>query len=261
MTTSITKRETREELIARAPGEVQAGLEARKIRNAVAAEIAKLSWGQNMSQTTARAVADWGIQHQVDVLTEVDVLGGKLYLNARFYIRKLADLIAAGRVEYAEADHVNEDARLDSWPEERERRTRERIKHQIPDEAAGACVFRVKLVGMEREIVGVEWCGGPLVPKTQRGGSSDPIGEAEPAKTSETRAARRAIRLIASHVPTLKREVAEIEYAAAEIEPAIDEDIQSIEPPRKMIPVPQPHDPYAPETEQGDAFEGNDAEG
>lgn len=254
MTNAIAKRDGHEEALAKAPAAALNAIEARKVTNAVAAEIAKLSWGQNMSQTTARAVADWGLQHRVDVLTEVDVLGGRLYLNARFYIRKLADLIAAGRVEYAEADHVNEDKRLDTWPEERERRTRERIKHQIPDNAAGACVFRVKLVGMEREIVGVEWCGGP-------DGGKDPVGAAEPAKTSETRAARRAIRLIASHVPTLKREVAEIEYAAAEIEPAIDEDIQSIEPPRKMIPVPQPHDPYAPETEQGDAFEGNDAEG
>lgn len=247
--TALTKREEREALIAKAPAVVQAGLEERRMRNAIAAEVARLSWGQNMSQQTARAVADWGLQHQVDVLTEVDVLGGKLYLNARFYIRKLADLIAAGAVEYAEADHVNADTRLEAWPEEKARRERERIKYQIPDEADGACVFRVKLKGMAREVVGVEWCGGKLA-------KGDPVGSAEPAKTSETRAARRAIRLIASHVPTLKSEVAEIEYAAAEIEPAIEDDIASIEPPRKMIPVPQPDDPYAP---QAGAKDGDDA--
>jgi hypothetical protein len=154
-------------------------------------------------------------------------------------------------VEYAEADHVNEDARLKDWPEEHERRLRERIRHQIPDEADGACVFRVKLRGMEREICGVEWCGGKLA-------KADPVGSAEPAKTSETRAARRAMRLVSSHIPALQDEVASIEYAAAEIEPEIARDEASIEPPRRVKPVRVPDDPYADEAaepEPGDADE------
>lgn len=249
--TAITKPEAKGAALAKAPIEVQQQLEVRRIQNAVAAEIANLSWGQNIGRTTARAIAEWGYQHRVDVITEVDVLGGRLYLNARFYLRKLADLIAEGRIEYATADHINEDKRLDTWPEERERRLRERITHQVPDDAGGACVFRIKLAGMAKEITGVEWCGGA-------NGGQDPVGKAEPAKTSETRAARRAMRLLTSHVPALGHEVESVEIAAANIEPMIEEDAQQIAPSKRLTPVNVPADPYASEAaiEQGDAFEG-----
>jgi hypothetical protein len=180
------------------PVEVQHALELRKLQNQVAGQLAAMNWGKGLDLPTRRALADWGQRYHVDVTTEIDVLGSNIYLNARYYLRRLGDLVAAGLVEYAFADHVEDDKRLARLGADGEgeitRRLRERIKYGIPDAAAGAVVFRVKLRSMEREIVGVNWCGGG----TRK---SDPVGEAEPIKTAESRAARRAMRMVASHVP------------------------------------------------------------
>jgi hypothetical protein len=223
------------------PADVARALEERKVANLVAAEIAKLSWGQSIGRDTARAVAEWGRRYNVDVTQEIDVLGGRIYLNARFYIRRLADLVAAGVVEYAEPDHVENDPRLASWPEEAERRLRERIKHGLPDAAKGAVVFRVKLRGMEREITGTEACGGGIA-------KGDPVGDSEPIKTAETRAARRAMRLIVSHVPALQDELQVVEASVVDVESAIEADHNrdDLLPARRTTtPLLSPPDPYA----------------
>ena len=184
--------------IGRLPANVQEQLELRRLSNQVAGQLAEMNWGKQLDLNTRRAIADWGRQFRVDVTTEIHVLGGNIYLNAAFYLRRLGELIAAGLVEYAYADHVEDDKRLKQLGPEGEgefsRRLRERIMHAIPDAAASSVVFRIKLRGMEKEVVGVKWCGG----NTRK---NDPVGEAMPVETSESRAARRAMRLLASHVP------------------------------------------------------------
>lgn len=197
-----------DEGVGKFPPAIQQALRMRKLANAVASEITKLSWGQNIDRSVAMAIGEWGHQHGVDVITEIDFLGNKPYLNSRFYFRKLAEQIARDRVEYAVADFVHVDRRLDKLAaegdaeavEEQLRRAKERIKRGIPDEATGACVFRIKLRSMNREIVGVNWCGGGTG-KHKAGGKGDPVGEVEPIKTAESRAGRRGIRLMASHMP------------------------------------------------------------
>ena len=92
-----------------------------------------------------------------------------------------------------EPDFVNADARLDDlaakgdkWAiEELTRRIKARIQHAIPEKALAACVQRFRIPSSGAVIVGVNWCGG---------GSrkSDPVGDAEPTKTAQTRARRRA---------------------------------------------------------------------
>lgn len=194
-------------MIGKLPPEYQQALELRKMRNQVAAQIAATNWGKGLDLATVRGIADWGQQFRVDVTTEIHILGGNIYLNASFYLRQLAEMIAAGLVEYAFADHVEHDPRLAKLGAEGEgeitRRLRERLLRQIPDEAKSAVVFRVKLRSMEKEIVGVKWCGGG----TRK---NDPVGEQFPVETSETRAARKAMRLLTSHVPPTK--AAEIEH-------------------------------------------------
>jgi hypothetical protein len=170
-------------------------IEERRMLAAAAYEISKLSWGKALEERTARSIVSWGREYGIDPLTELDLLGGKLYKNATYYARKLAEMVEAGLVEYFYPDYVHVDARLEKLAEkgkqETERRATERIKHGIPEAAVGACVFHVKLKGLSEDVTGKNWCGGG----TRK---NDPVGDAEPVKTAETRAMRRAIRLVAT---------------------------------------------------------------
>jgi hypothetical protein len=239
----------RDAAVGNLPVGVQERLQLRRLSNQVAGELAKMNWGAKLDLETRRAVADWGRQFRVDVTTEIHVLGGNVYLNAAFYLRRLAELIAAGIVEYAVADHVEDDPRLKKLGPEGEgeysRRLRERIMHAIPDGAASAVVFRVKLRSMDKEVVGVKWCGGG----TRK---SDPVGDAMPVETSESRAARRAMRHLASHVPPqVADELNAIESSAEQLSERVVEakariaDVEAKHnPPRKAIAAGVADDPY-----------------
>lgn len=202
------------------PPEIQQALELRKLQNQVAGQLAGMNWGKSLDHATRRAIADWGRQMHVDVTTEIDVLGSNIYLNSRFYLRRLGELIRSGIVEYAYADHVEPDDRLaklgDEGEREAMRRTMERIKHQIPDKSVSSVVFRIKLRSMTEEIVGAKWCGGG----TRK---NDPVGEQFPVESSESRAARRAIRQIVSHIPSIASDVLTVEEAADEISDRISD--------------------------------------
>lgn len=222
-TTAVTAPESAGHL----PPALMAALEARKAANIMASKIAETNWGKALDLPTRRAVSEWGLRHNVDVTTEIDVLGGRVYLNAAFYLRKLAGMVAAGLVDYAFPDFVQADKRLDDhdadWARiERDRRIMERIKWGVPENAAAACVFRVRLKSMNREIVGVNWCGGGV----RKG---DPVGDAEPAKTAATRAARRAMRQITTHITETARAIAEAEAEAVQVGIVIDEETQRVE--------------------------------
>lgn len=196
------------------PPEIQRALEMRKLQNQVAGQLASMNWGKALDLPTRRAMADWGQTMGVDVATEIDVLGNNIYLNARFYLRKLGEMIAAGLVEYAYTDHVEHDERLLKLGAEGEgetsRRLRERLRHGLDDKAASAVVFRVKLRGMAREVTGAKQCGNGV----RKG---DPVGEQFPVETSESRAARRCMRLITSHVPPRVANQLEAIESSAEI--------------------------------------------
>jgi hypothetical protein len=238
------------------PPEIQQQLELRKLSNQIAGKLAEMNWGKELDHATRRAIADWGRQFRVDVTTEIDVLGSNIYLNARFYLRQLAEMIEAGLVEYAYPDHVEDDARLAQLgvegEGERSRRLRQRIMYQIPDAAKSAVVFRVKLRSMDREIVGVKWCGTGKKNKYDK--IADPIGEDFPVETSESRSARRAMRLLTSHVPKrMSDETLAIEDGAE----ALAERIKTgqhefrareaeINKPASPISLPAAGDPYGP---------------
>jgi hypothetical protein len=210
------------EAVGQLPAHLAAALESRKVANLVAAKLAEQNWGKALDQATRRAVAEWGQRHRVDVTTEIDVLGGRIYLNAAFYLRKLGELVEAGVVEYAVPDYVHADKRLQEvgTPEanaEHERRLMERIRWGVPEGAAAACVFRVKLRKLDKEIVGVNWCGGGV----RKG---DPVGDAEPTKTAASRAARRALRQLVSHVRQEAERITRAEADAVEIGVVIEEE-------------------------------------
>lgn len=206
------------------PPEILAAIELRKAQNLVTAQLAALNWGKALDVEARRAVAEWGRRNNVDVTTEIDVLGNNIYLNARFFLRKLSDMIDAGLVDYAVDDYVHTDPRLakigtDAATREDERRAMERIKWGIPDAATGACVFRVKLKSMAEEVTGASWCGGG----TRK---NDPVGEAEPVKTSASRAARRAMRKLASHLPRVAKDMADLEASGKAIGITVYEEVK-----------------------------------
>lgn len=225
------------------PAEIRQALRLRKMQNQVAAEIAKISWGQALEVSTVRALAAWGREYNVDVITEIDLLGNKPYLNARYYLRRLGGLVDEGKVEYAVSDFVQNDERLMTLASERgpddqkltqtaldaqkevTRRVLMRIKYGIPEKAAASCLFRVKLHSLSEEVVGVNWCGN------NSRGKSDPVGDAEPTKTAETRAARRAMRLLVAHVPAVATEIYQTETSLEQFHPRIAADVAKLDRP------------------------------
>lgn len=192
--------------VGQVPAVIQTALDLQKQRNKVAGVLAGMNWGKEVDQQTRLAVAMWGQTYGVDVSTEINVLGGNIYKNSAYYLRRLSEMVEAGLVEYAVADHIEADPRLlammadDSLPAETRqsaraentRRTFERVRYQVPDKAVSAVAFRVKLRTMGEEVVGVKWCGGGT---RQR----DPVGDQFPVETSESRAARRCLKQIAQH--------------------------------------------------------------
>jgi len=252
-------------IVGQLPEALQASIRLRKLANASAAKLAAQNWGKDMDEGTRRAVANWCHVNDVDPATEFELLGNKFYKNAAWHLRKLAELAAQGVVEYAVADHVNNDLRLitlgksgdpemEAWAKaEDARRIRERVTRQIPDEATGACLFRIKLYSMAQEVVGVAWAGGGTKSKVVSGGAIkasdafDPIGTAEPVKTTESRAARRAIRLLAYHAPDLAKQLEQGMGDTADLQVRIQRDKELNRRPDPITgqPVAIPRDPYA----------------
>ena len=209
---------------------------AAKARREIVQQIKGTQWGKDCSPEVAFAVARWSLDNGVDAVRHVEVLGGKPYLNGDFYLEKAAPFVLAGDLRYDEPQFVHADPGLvtlanrdrEKAPEwerpqidwaraESFRRFQARVERGIPHDATGACVFVVHTKN-GTPIVGVNWCGGESKVKNGKNGKyrHDPIGDAEPTKTAQTRAARRALRQIIEAFPDspLSRSVAKIEASA-----------------------------------------------
>jgi hypothetical protein len=203
------------------PEHIQHALQLRAQEREISAELSKKNWGENLDVFTRKAIAHWGMRHNIDVAQEIDILGNRIYLNAKFYLRGLAHLVDAGKVDYVDLDHVEDDARLAAFPKERQRRLELRIQHGLPDKAVSAVIARIKLKNVPIEFSGAQWCGGRGT--NNNGKQKDPIGEDRPVETSETRALRRCLRLMVTHIPSeaAKRDAA-LDDAATELEGVIE---------------------------------------
>lgn len=206
--------------IGNLPPQYQAALAIRKAEAMMFAEVSKQSWGNTLDRDQRRAIAAFCQRNNLDP-SMIDFLGGKLYRNANFWLDRLAKLVAAGLVEYAYADFITADPRIDriaadesdpqraaAYRTEKHRREDERVKYQVPDEALAACVFRVKLKGMT-EVTGC---------KPVMASGNDPVGKANPVLTAETRSARRALRKVIEVSPEVKQlyETVEVEWKTLE---------------------------------------------
>lgn len=173
-----------------------------KERNALVAAIRGTQWGRDCSPDMARAVAHYCHENGLDAVRHVELLGGRIYLTSALYDEKGAHLIRDGLIVPDEPEYINADTRLDEqakagkeWAKlEIERRLQLRIQYNVPEKAAACVVQRFRIPSSGAVIIGVNWCGGGV---KQR----DPVGDAEPTKTAQTRARRRAWVQIADVIP------------------------------------------------------------
>jgi len=251
-----------------------------KARNAIVAAIRGTVWSKDMSEVQMRSIAEYCHRNAMDPVRHVEVLGGRIYLTATFYQELAAPLILAGHVIPELPDHVHVDARLDTladagdaWAKgEKLRRTKERIMWNIPDKAEGAVVQRIRIASTGAVVAGVGFCGkgvrmqekdewvydkaqGKRVPSGKKElKDMDPIGGMEPGKTAETRASRRAWKLVCAAMPELAAKVDAIESQVGAVEDAIVEDVERTESQRlqlssgaqrgAVIPAPPAGDEY-----------------
>lgn len=226
------------------PPAAVAAIEERKLRNAVIQQIRGATWSKDLSPDGIRAVAQWCRENDVDAATEVDVLGGRLYVNARYYERILSKLIAVGVIDYARGEWVHADKRLDTlaaagdaWAvEESNRRLRLRIEYRLSDEADAAMVYRIKHRAMTEPVIGTKEhiAGRKKTIRKKDGGSftvdADPVGDQAPSETVETRALRRAMLKLKESMPDLRVAVVNDEQGVA-LQEVIDqshEDVQEL---------------------------------
>lgn len=195
-----------------------ARIEERKAHTQMVQAIRGATWAKvsDLSDVAVRAIGAWAIAADIDPVTEIDVLGGNVYINADYYERKLSELIGLGVIAYARPDWIHHDQRLDVLADEgdeasrveRVRRLRERVLHNVPENADHAAVYRVKHRGMDEEITGVKFhVPGKKKTVRRKGGTgtyevdADPIGDAAPETTIETRALRRAMLKLRAALP------------------------------------------------------------
>jgi hypothetical protein len=189
-----------------------------KARNAMVTAIRGTMWSKDLGEAQMRSVAEYCHRNGLDPVRHIEVLGGRIYLNAAFYEERAAPLVLSGELVPEEPDYINADARLDAlaatgdaWAvEESTRRVRLRIKHAVPEKAAAAVLFRIVVAKTGQSVVGVNWCGNGVRPR-------DPVGDAEPTKTAVTRAARRAWKQVAQVVPSFGEQLQAIEARDADV--------------------------------------------
>jgi hypothetical protein len=233
--------------------EMEEQVERERQRNVLAATIAGLSWGKQMTPVVRRAFAAYCARYDVDPITEMDNLGGVPYVNADWYKRKLGELIVRGIVRDYTLEHIQADARLekmmrdpDLTPEMREvarkrwfDNTMKRIEQNAPEEAEAVCVCTIFLASGAKAI-GCKWAGGGTSVKQFRHGGGkepNPIAEANPTLSVESMSIRRALSQLVSHV-TGERLVAIIPDVTG-----MNEELKGLQ----EVVVPAPEAPAAPE--------------
>ena len=151
--------------------------QAKMIRD-VAVAVAETGWGKDISPISRAAVVRYCLEVGADPVRHVHLLGGNVYLNAAFWM----DLVAANpKFLRAKVRFIHDDERAS--PEERADRKAARVTYGVPEGVKGAAIVTLDYEG-RGPFLGVNWVGAR--------GRGDPVGEAEPSKTAETRAYRRA---------------------------------------------------------------------
>lgn len=198
--------------------EQQRIVEERRAHGLMVQQIRGTVWAKDFSPETMRAVATWAAANNVEPVTEIEVLGGRLYLNARYYERKLSELAGLHQIDYAKPIWCHVDKRVEALASsgdeemkaESRRRLKLRIEYALPDEADAACVYEIKHRNMTEPVRGAKAHvpGKKKTIKKKDGGSftvdADPVGDQSPFETIETRALRRAMLKLKEAFPGIR---------------------------------------------------------
>lgn len=215
---------------------IDAAVASNKERNALIAAIRGTLWGRDVTPEVARCVAQYCRDNNLDAVRHVELLGGRIYLTTAAYDEKGAHLIRAGVILPDEPEYINADPRLDELAAEgyedakgeSSRRKFLRAKYNVPEKATAAVIQRFRIASSGAVIIGVNWCGGG---SKQR----DPVGDAEPAKTAQTRARRRAWTQIADVIPGYAEVIRPLEIAARQTSKALP--VSVVQRPPEDIPI------------------------
>lgn len=207
-----------------------------RARNALVVQLTNESWGAKLTPLQQRAFAEYARRFRLDI-SEMDNLGGRPYRNGRYYMRRCAELVAEGRVEWYKGDHIGPHADLatlalegDEWARgEIMRRRRERIRQDVPIEATHAYVVSVKIKEMSVPVEGCKFYVPGRKKKVWKNQkqievNADPVGDENPQTTVETRAWRRVGRLAFAEIPELREEEERLERAADDVEATVIEE-------------------------------------
>lgn len=217
-TPNPTPKPSATELMLRSPDPRNAALaystadrmRRNEILREAAKDIANLSWGRNMSEHAQYAVARWSLEAGIDPARHIDILGGRIYVNAQFYLDGLAampefhydewEVIAPLDTRTISAEVLGAERAAALVREQQEinaRRLALQMQYSVPQDinefpATAAAVLVTLHFRDGTKVAGVNWAGSRGRTKGQRGGAFDPVGDVEPVKTALTRALRKA---------------------------------------------------------------------
>lgn len=175
-----------------------------KVIRAAAAQMANLQWGTELDAVTRGAIARWALEAGIDPVRHIDILGNRIYDNAKLYLDACAAhpgfvqdtvvlLAPLDRRTFDPSVLLAED--VEALKLEQKQINAERLslqmRHGVPSkinehgELAAAALVTLYFKGKE-PAEGVNWAGRYGQAK------KDPVGEGHPVKTAITRAYRKA---------------------------------------------------------------------
>lgn len=162
--TAVARTEPEDEFA----GALVSGYQRDRMIRSMARQIANESWGKNLSPHTQAAMARYAMEAGLDPVRHIDVLGGRVYINAAAYMDRLA---ADPEFEGVAFDPISDDEA-------------ERARWGVPDFAKAVFLVTIRHRGREFREVG-------YAPKR----ANDSVGKEFPAEKARTSGIRRAARM------------------------------------------------------------------
>jgi hypothetical protein len=197
-------------------------LQQHRMLAELSAAVAETSWGQKVSPLLRAQITRYALEIGADPTRHLEVLGGRPYLTASFYMELCA---ADPHYLRSETRFIHEDERAD--PEERDERKRLRITYGVPEAAKGAAIVTLYFTDGRGPHIGCKWSPS---------NKTDPVGEQFPTLTAETRAWRKAAQKAVSPWFSTHPMLAKIEQLAEA--QRIHPEPESLEVPALVTPEP-----------------------
>lgn len=193
-------------------------LAEKRAQTEMIARLAEMNWGKGLDYPTRKVLASYCRRNALDP-REIHILGGNIYRNGKYWLRRLSELVQNESIEWAKVVHIAADPRLEQDANNADLAEDDRVaartelmyrrkmrqQYAVPEEATAAAVAMVKAKWLTEPVSGCKFVIKGRKKQTRNGPvDADPVGSEYPTETAETRAWRRCLRIIASTNPTLK---------------------------------------------------------